>query len=291
MPSGSHGGGGGGGHFGGGGFGGSHFGGSSGGSHFGGSYYHGPKRPGRAPIVFHYFYWGGTRYVIENDDRVKIRSKIFSAVAVFFIMLCCLFVIFASVSNVNKIKKDYLYYQDMIAYAEEHPDYMITGKIQTKYYNEDAGKWYLTYYFYTAEDVRVDGYTYSIYNDSQIKSFHSGDNIQLAVDSIPLTTETDSINYDYKNTTLWDDGEYTNAVSGIAISVVVEITLLGVMVFLIISVVKDYKKLAKKVDENGNAEIKYKYICTYCGGKLTEDDKSCPHCGSSTIETIVEKNK
>lgn len=287
MPSGSHGGGGG--SHGGGGFGGSHFGGGSGGSHFGGSYYHGPKRPGRAPIMFHYFYWGGTRYVIENDERAKIRSKIFSVFVMLFIMLCCLFVIFASISNVNKIKKDYLYYQEMITYAEEHPEYFITGKVQSKFYNEDAGKWYLTYYFYTDESVRVDGYTFSIYSDAEVSQFHSGDDIQLAVDSIPLTTETDSINYDYKNKSLSDDGEYTKAVSGITIPIIVEFALVGILVFLIISVVRDYKKLAKKVDENGNADLKYKYICTYCGGKLKEDDKSCPHCGSSTIETIVEK--
>ena len=291
MPSGSHGGGGGGSHFGGGG-GGSHFGSGSGssGSHFGGSYYHGPRRPGRAPITFHYFYWGGNRYVIENDERTKIRLKFLSTLVILFMMMCCTLGIFSPVSSINKIKKDYMYYQDMIVYAEEHPEYMITGKIQTKFYNEDAGKWYLTYYFYTDENVRVDGYTFSIYNDSEVQHFHSGDDIQLAVDSIPLTEQTDSINYDYKNKALSDDGEYISAVGTIRVSVIVECGFFITLVFVIVSIIKDYKTLASKVDENGNAEIKYKYICTYCGGKLTETDSSCPHCGSSTIDTVIENN-
>ena len=286
MPSGSHGGGGGGSHFGGGG---SNFGGSSNGSHFGGSYYHGPKRPGRAPIVFHYFYFGGHKYAIGNDDRTKIRSMIGACGVLLFMMIAIVFIIIASLNSVTKIKKDYAYYQDMIAYAEEHTNYLITGKIQTKYYNDDAGKWYLTYYFYTDDNVKVDGYTFSIYDDFEIKNFRSGDDIQLAVDSIPLTIDTDSINLDYKDMPLTKDGEYNNAVYNIKILIVVEIILTGVLTCLIVTIVKSYKKLAQKVDENGNGSIKYKYICTYCGGKLTEDDKSCPHCGSSTIETVKEK--
>ena len=84
------------------------------------------------------------------------------------------------------------------------------------------------------------------------------------------------------------DGEYINAVRGVYIPIIVEVVLAGILAFLIIQIVKSYKKLAEKVDENGNENIKYKYICTYCGGKLTEDDKSCPHCGSSTIETVKD---
>ena len=173
MPSGSHGGGGGGGHFGGGFSGGSHFGGSGGGSHFGGSYYHGPRRPGRAPIVFHYFYWGGHRYAIGNDDRTKIRSLIGACAVVLLLMLSIIIVIVNSFNSINKIKKDYVYYQDMIAYAEQHPEYIITGKVQSKFYNEDAEKWYLTYYFYTDDSIRVNGYTFSVYNDAIINYISS----------------------------------------------------------------------------------------------------------------------
>ena len=64
MPSGSHGGGGGGSHFGGS-SGGSHFGGSSGGNRYGGLY-NGPRRVGRAPIRFYYFGWGGRYYAINS---------------------------------------------------------------------------------------------------------------------------------------------------------------------------------------------------------------------------------
>ena len=122
MPSGSHGGGGGS-HFGGGSFGGGHFGGGSSlGSHHS---YNGPRRPGRAPVHFHFFFWGGRRYAFADDDRSSIAGLLFGC------LICFLFLIFwavsipGSISKMNKIKADYTYYQDMIAYAEEHTELLI----------------------------------------------------------------------------------------------------------------------------------------------------------------------
>lgn len=285
MPSGSHGGGGGGSHFGGGG---SSFGGG-GGSHFGGSYYHGPRRPGRAPIHFHFFYFGGNRYYVANDDRSKIMGMIFSAIICLLIAVAWMFGISSAINNVKKIENDYIYYQDMIAYAEEHPDHIIDANVQTFFENEDCGKYYVTYYFYTASSQRVDGYTFSIYTYNQAKAIKQNGTIQLAVDEMPLTTQTDSINMDYKNLPLSEDGEYVLAKRQIVTNIIIEIVLIGVFALFVVFAIKTIKSNIEKVPEGSQPKMAKKYICTYCGAKLKEEDTTCPKCGSSTIETIVEK--
>ena len=290
MPSGSHGGGGGGSHFGGGSFGGSHFGGSSSGNHFGGSYYHGPKRPGRAPIHFHFFYFGGRRYAVANDDRSSLIGMIFGCIFCIFFAFVWAMVISSSISSVKKIKSDYVYYQDMITYAEAHPERIIDANVQTFYENEDCGKWYIVYYFFAEDSSRVDGYTFSIYTYEQAWAIKQSGTIQLAVDSFPITTETDSINLDYKNLPLSQDGEYQVAVRDIITNILVEAGIVVVFVVLVIYTIKKAKKNIEVVNENGkdNNEPKLKYICTYCGAKLKEEDTTCPKCGSSTIETIKD---
>ena len=286
MPSGSHGGGGGGSHFGGGGGGGSHFG---GGGHFGGSYYHGPRRPGRAPIHFHFFYFGGRRYSVANDDRSNIFGMIFACIVCLIIAIAWIFGITSSNQAVKKIENDYVYYQDMIAYAEDHPDHIIEANVQTFYENENCGKYYVTYYFYTASSQRVDGYTFSIYTFEQAREIKHNGTIQLAVDEYPLTTQTDSINMDFKNLPLSEDGEYIVAKNQIKTIVIIEAVLIGVFVLLVVLTIRAIKTNVEKVPEGEQPKMSKKYICTYCGAKLREEDTTCPKCGSSTIDTIVEK--
>ena len=286
MPSGSHGGGGGGSH-GGGSFGGSH---GGGGSHFGGSYYHGPRTPGRAPISFTYFNIGGGRYAIAKDDRSNIFSMIFFTIIIFIFAVVEFYPITSSINMVKKIKSDYIYYQDMIAYAEEHPERLIEGTVQTFYLNENCNKYYVTYYFYTDSNERVDGYTYSIYTYSQALAIKNAITIQLAVDEYPLTTQTDSINLDYKHLPLEQDGEYVISKNNITAHIVTEIFLDLIVILMIIYTIKKVKSKIEKVGLNGEIKPKFKYICTYCGAKLSENDTTCPKCGSSTIETIIDKS-
>ena len=287
MPSGSHGGGGGGSHFGGS-SGGSHFGGGSG-RHFGGSYYHGPRRPGRAPIHFHFFYFGGRRYSVASDDRSNIFGMIFGCIICLFFAVVMGFSIGSATNSVKKIENDYLYYQDMIAYAEEHTEYQVTANVQTFFENEDCGKYYVTYYFYTASSQRVDGYTFSIYTYNQAKTIKQNGTILLAVDEYPVTTQTDSINMDYKNLPLSEDGEYQVAKGQIRTNIIIEVAIVGVFALLVVLTIRQIKQNVEQVPEGSQPKTSKKYICTYCGAKLKETDTTCPKCGSSTIETIVEK--
>ena len=113
----------------------------------------------------------------------------------------------------------------MIAYAEAHPDHLIEGTVQTYFLNEDCDKYYVTYYFYTDSHERVDGYTYSIYTYAQALQIKHDGTIQLAVDEYPLTTQTDSINMDYKNLPLMEDGEYKVAKNDIIVNIMIEVAL------------------------------------------------------------------
>lgn len=287
MPSGSHGGGGGGSHFGGS-SGGSHFGSSSGGNRYGGLY-NGPRQVGRAPIRFYYFGWGGRYYAINSADRRNVFSQIFAALIVLFIsVFICVTSVVSSNASIRKIESDYIYYQDMIAYAEEHNELLVTGTVKTKFLNEDVGKYYITYYFLDQNGEKVDGYTFSIYTYDEVKNVHSGDDIELAVDSNPITQDTDSINLDYKDMPLSKDGEYESLKNGKITSILVSVSMLVLFeTVIVISLVKQLKNNAQQVEKVGD-EPTYSYVCTYCGAKLKKDDTSCPKCGSSTIETVKQ---
>lgn len=194
MPSGSHSGSHGGG-------GGSHFGGGSSSGGSGG----GRRRYGRS--------YGGHRTIIFFG-RGGVAS-VFSALAIFALVVAivCTMVASGNKSSLKHIETDYLYYQDMIddAYAKQakgDSSYLVDGIIKSKFQSDTCDKWYVTYYFLDKDGEKVDGYTYSIYTWDQVRGLDAGEIIKLAVDSNPITQDTDSINVDYKNTTLEDDGEY-----------------------------------------------------------------------------------
>jgi hypothetical protein len=192
MPSGSHSGSRGGG-------GGSHFGGGSSSGSSGGGRWHGRPHGRHVSIVFF-------------GRRV---SSAFVALAVFalFLAIVCTLGVSGDKSYLQQIESDYMYYQDMIddAYDKQilgDSSYLVDGVIISKFQSDTCDKWYVTYYFLDKDGEKVDGYTYSIYTWNQVKDMDPGDIIKLAVDSNPITQDTDSINVDYKYTTLEDDGEY-----------------------------------------------------------------------------------
>ena len=281
MPSGSHGGGGGG-----------HFGGfsSSGGSHFsggssGGSGFRGGSNQGPRTLVFF-----GHRYIVGGG----VASVLSTLVASFVVLL--IFIIVSSVAigdNNNKLAKiqaDYNYYQAMIVNAENDNNLIKTAVVTDRFYNESAKKWYYTY---RIKDTIVDGYTFSLYDDTEIMHYGIGKEISVAVDRIPVTLSTDSIPMDYKNTTLQQDGEYVEIQrSGgflTIILVVLAMIELAIVATFVMTIIKKVKKVneQEKVPETslppltGHDEINKKYKCSYCGSRLKLEDEKCPNCGAS----------
>lgn len=274
MPSGSHGGGGG-----------SHGGGFGGGSHFGGGHRSsGSSRRGPTPLRIWFF---GHRYYVPAEKTSALRGLF----AAFFILVLFGFMstlgLIASNDKIDKIKADNAYYISMISYATAHPDYQVTGKITGKFRNDDCGKWYLTYSIETANGGTLEGYTYSVYSINEIEQFVVGDDILLAIDSIPVTMRTDSINMDYINIPLENDGEYVGAKNSKRTAMIMTIACFGASVVVaVLTFIKAKKsmKLNELEKEKASSQDESVKRCKYCGSKQNPEDTKCPNCGASFVD-------
>lgn len=287
MPSGSHGGGGGGSHGGFSGGGGSHGGFSSSGESFG--FRNGGVFRPRGPRTVIFF--GGPR--IMTSARQMLSSILIGLVAMMFLFLC---VVGVQLSECNKqiemIKEEQQYYFKMIKDAENNPDELqINGEVTSIYYKTEYNKYYYEYRFYDNKGNKYDGYTFSVYTLDNVPS--KGDIVKLAIDDKKIDDNTDSIPMDYINFSLEDDGEYvaikaekkTHTTVLIVTCVLVVGALVGI--FLVYATAKRKKEeeieSEKRLEqEKQETENKKKY-CQYCGTKLKPDDRNCPHCGAKIL--------
>lgn len=290
MPSGSHGGSRGshssGGSRSGGSFGGgrSSFGGRHSGSSFGGSGGFHP-RPRR-------FRWGGHYYVVTSGTQSILM------IMLFFIMF---FGMFAFSNGINRsvlkeeislIEQDYIYYQDMIDYAEsqggESTGYIVNATVTGKYYNADAERYYFVYEIELPNTSRdLEGYTYSCYTITEASIYRVGDVMKVAVESPNITINTDSINMDYKDMPLERDGEYLaaksslkSATTSMIIFILVDVAIVAIGVFVVIKkkqLAEEKEAKEEKVKAEANADV----YCSYCGSVVSKNTTKCPNCGSS----------
>lgn len=278
MPSGSHGGGGG-----------SHF---SGGSSFGGGFHRSSgSGSGRShgPMRFHI----GPNFYVINERRAGILS--FLATLMFMaVFLIVTLSITLGVNNqaIKKIEVDRAYYLDMIEYAELHNEYLVDGVVTDRFYSEDSDRWYFTYTIKytdaTGVEKDLNGYTFYVYTAETISSIRIGDVMQFAVNSNPITSDTDSINVDYKNIPLTDDGEYISCVNGKKVNIIIitvaSIALAACIAGAIMIVIKSkQKEEAKAAEEKAKEAAEVERLnrhCPYCNSKLSPDDKKCPNCGA-----------
>lgn len=287
MPSGSHGG-----------SRGSH---SSGGSSFGGGS-SGGRRGGSSHGIHlgmgrHYIFIGGSRYAIPTKlSWVSTLSGILLVIG-FFALIIGIISLPEANQSISKIKEDYRYYQNMISYAESHYEYEVMGTITDYFYNADCERYYITYSF-TKNGYTVEGYSFSVYTRDEVFRIHIGDNIRLAVNSNPVTPNTDSIPMDYKDMPLSKDGEYLKALEarnfGLTLSIVGGASL-GAVVVMFVVLFKVAQKNAEKQKQavnNENKIEKEKTVCQYCGLTLIEGQTECSGCGAKTRiqKSITKKN-
>ncbi len=272
MPSGSHSGS----------FGSHSSGGSSfGGTHNGGGSHSSPGRFGHGTFIFF-----GRSYSIRSS-----RTNLFIILAFTFLFLGIFSALIAasSKSSINKIETDYRYYQNMIGYAENHPTYLTNAKVSGRFFNRNANKWYITYEFDTTDgrNITVEGYTFSIYSEDEAYAFHINDEIEIAVDSDPITTNTDSIPTDYKNISLNKDGEYVNAKRSLTLSRVGYILLFpSCIACIILSVIIEIKaKRKQEIEEKQKQAFPKTKICPYCGNETSGDETKCLSCGAN-LKTV-----
>ena len=119
-------------------------------------------------------------------------------------------------SEMANMREDYNYYQNLIKYAEEHPTHIIDAKVVGKFKNIETNRWYLKYTI-KPDDIENNSYldpyqtsSYAIYTDEQIDKYEVGDKIKVAVNSLPITTETDSMVVEYKDFKLENDVKYSS---------------------------------------------------------------------------------
>ncbi len=290
MPSGSHGG-----HSG-----------SHGGSHSSSSHSHSSSY-GRSGSYRHHhrlihFRYGRSRYVVRSGASAFIT---FLLVIMFF----AIFGLFATWimqseanRNINQIKADYFYYQNMILDAKENPEELIVeGTVITKFYNDIAKKWYVTYFFVDDSGFTVNGYTFSVYTAEEANNFKRGDKIELAVDGRPMDSQTDSIPLDYADMPIEKDGEYvtfTTQRNAERIAMIVCGCLVGGIILLSVVIALTNKV---KVQERTNTPLSRqteidsdydvtdpilepikdsKTYCEYCGAEISANETKCPNCRS-----------
>ena len=302
MPSGSHSGGGG--HSGG--FsGGGSWGGHSGGSHRSGSdsssyTISSGKRNGRSVVIFTGLGGHNGRY---------IRSSVFTLFVIMIMMFGFMLFVFGlgSMGSPAEVKEnyqhDYNYYQSMIRYAENNPEYMLTtGAIITdRLIGKGGNKYYLAYMFYTSINHQaVKGYTYTTYTleDLERPELQVGQTIALALNckNTQLTFSTDSIDLNYKNTTLEDDGDfiYDYNIAKKSVDIGITISLIGVALIIVGAVILFVLK--QKKDDNPelstveSVQEKKKEYCTYCGALLKDGALKCDNCGASVSVSSDKEN-
>lgn len=263
---------------------------SSGGSSFGGSHHSGGSHSSGGGFGT-IFFFGSRSYNFKNKWAVIL---IFAA----FFLLIVAFSLVASAASakelIQKTETDYDYYQNMITFAEKNEDYLVTGKVKDKFFNQSAGKWFVTYIFKTTDGTEwVEGYTFSVYSANEAYNFIIGQDIELAVNSNPITKDTDSIPMDYKNMSLEKDGEYTNAKSqlvrsriGYVLCFASSIGLIALTVVLEIKKTKE-QKLEKEAERQHELDMEAAkqnaktHICPYCGSKMPAEMHTCPNCGAN----------
>ena len=230
------------------------------------------------PIVF--FYGGNT---ISNKGK-KFGIIFILVLIAFFIALFCGISISNAKENIEFIKSDYSYYQNFIDRAEAN-GYIEDATITDIIYNEDANRYYFTYEIRYGYDNILEGYTFSVYTESEISNFKIGQIIKVAVESNDINQFTDSIPLDYKDMPIENDGEYSKEVRSKLINTIILSTGL-IVIFVLIVIIAIKKSETQKVEENAGSNVNNnkteKTVCEYCGSTISKQDDKCPNCGAST---------
>ena len=215
---------------------------------------------------------------------------------VFFLILSSIIIMGMSAS-INNIAQEvqvshdaYYKYQDMISYAKQNPNYLVTGTIESIDYDEFYDLYYIRYSFKDASGHKQKQKTYAMYDSYDFQTKSVGEDIELAL-SQPhkqSSNTTDSINADFQYVELDNFAEYQTLRSEL------KSTNTGRLIVLIISsiifivfVVSFYNTIKKKNAERDNSTstqtttTSTDVYCAYCGSKIPQGADKCPLCGAN----------
>lgn len=251
--------------------------------HYGGSHYHYPRR-----IRFRF----GGRYYVYSSGTTSALTMLF-----IFLGFALLFTFGINLGrqdamqDIRIIETDYAYYQSMIDEAKSGEGAIVDATVRGKFYNDYADKWYIVYTIPTEYGGDLEGYTYSCYTLGEVNRYRPGSTIRVAVDSVPITMETDSIDMDYENTTLEDDGEYiakqdelVEVTTTYVIAILIDLSLAAIIVVVLLKKKQVEGQSTKKqvsTTTTTTATSTDKY-CDYCGSLIEKGSKKCSSCGASS---------
>ena len=266
-------------------------------SHFGGgSSSRSHSRPSHSTVVRHrvgmhparsrssvHVHVGGSGYGYHHSTYYEGHRASLSAVLTIigiilgFVAIAFGAMIFSDISMKKTIVNDYNYYQNVIENAQTNPLYKQEAIVTDKLY-ADNDRWAIEY--------RLNDHyneSFAVYSYEEVNEFTIGQKIQVAVVS-PNSSQTDSIPMDYYGMPIENDTEYINYQKSIRLHVIITTVLVAGAVLLIVLAIKSHKK------EKGEASLESSTntpsqskpnVCSYCGGKLSGTDTSCPNCGAS----------
>lgn len=217
-----------------------------------------------------------------HSSSSKLISIILTCV---FAFIGIVFIVVGStqIANTNKLlsikKADYTYYQNMISYAEQNPEYMQTGYVIDVYFDNEVN----SHYF----DYSVCGYrfsTFACYDTVSAPAPGQQINVALNCPKQMFGSFSDSMPVSYKYTALVDDGEYRSIRGDRTVGIFFVVFGSIFIVVAIITIVKSRKKSTETVEEpiaEAPPQPKpSKKFCAYCGAENSPESRKCSSCGA-----------
>lgn len=232
-----------------------------------------------------------------NTSKNKIKTEHFSwlfpAVAIAF-FLVFMFVLLGTpllsggINTAKDIENQYKLNQSIIDFANDNPTYIVpSGKITKIAYSSEYKKYYIEYSLQTVDGPILNNYTYAMFDKSQVTDLNIGDNIKVAVNSVPTTLSTKAIPLICDGALLNNNGQYLSAIHtkniGIAFLIIAGalflFTLWGFMMIYIIM-----QQTKRDGHYPGHIEVQEELsstgiICSHCGANVPHYNTYCYNCG------------
>ena len=188
--------------------------------------------------------------------------------------------------EMNFYESQHVHYKGMIDYAKEHEEYIVKANVTARWYDEYSGKYWLDYEIETGGEP-LKGYTYPCYTLSQTNGL-VGKEIDVAVDGLPITQYTDSVDLAFENVGLEDDADYMSAKDSYkSTNTTFVITLTITILLIVVLVWYSIKRLQLEEDDNKEKKVispstgNSKSYCRYCGSAYSNGENKCSSCGAN----------
>lgn len=197
------------------------------------------------------------------------------------------FVLAGQYSFMANRESDFVKFQNLVQEGR-----LIKGKVK-EYEQGGENKWLFTYTFVTDDEEICEGYSYAVYNYTELTSkYYKNKSFDLVAEQGKITSSTETVPADFSQKTLTDDGDYIsskNSIGFLWITVfvvgAVAILCLTMGIFRVVHTSKQ-KEIGQStqtvVDKTTTKEEQEELrVCEYCGSYIPPKSTSCPNCGAN----------